>query len=101
MNLSIRPVRLPHLLALLLLLRPETASAQLRLASLPHTLSRWTVADGLPGNVVRDVAQGADGHLWLVASGVLVRFDGRRFDQVVPATDRRTEGASTAYPLQV
>ncbi len=39
----------------------------------------WTMRDGLPSNIVRDVLQTRDGHLWLATQGGLVRFDGVRF----------------------
>jgi signal transduction histidine kinase/DNA-binding response OmpR family regulator len=42
----------------------------------------WTTADGLPGNFISDITQSRDGHLWVVASFVLARFDGRRFEVV-------------------
>ncbi|MDQ8162381.1 MAG: response regulator [Gemmatimonadota bacterium] len=45
----------------------------------PHTVSRWTAVDGLPGNIVRNLAQAADGQLVILSSGILVRFDGKGF----------------------
>ena len=46
-----------------------TASAQYR-------IDTWTTENGLPQNVVTDIAQTRDGFLWLSTFGGLVRFDG-------------------------
>lgn len=46
------------------------------LAQLAH--SRWTLADGLPGEVGA-LAQTPDGYLWIGAGQSLFRFDGVRF----------------------
>jgi signal transduction histidine kinase/ligand-binding sensor domain-containing protein/CheY-like chemotaxis protein/methylphosphotriester-DNA--protein-cysteine methyltransferase len=43
-------------------------------------LDRWTTDDGLPSHTVNDLAQTADGYLWLATTGGLVRFDGIRFE---------------------
>lgn len=67
----------------------------------PHTISRWTVVDGLPGNVVRDMVQSADGQLWLVAGGVLVRFDGERFAAVDLGGPSPGATRSNEFPLQI
>ena len=48
--------------------------------------SRWTLKDGAPGNV-RALAQGKDGYLWLGASTGLYRFDGLRFERILPDQD--------------
>ena len=47
-----------------------------------HIAQRYTTADGLPGNYVWGMSQGRDGTLWLIAGGVLTRFDGERFEEV-------------------
>ena len=39
----------------------------------------WQSEDGLPSNVVRSVAQAADGYLWVATAEGVVRFDGVRF----------------------
>src|SRR5262245_26023076 len=44
----------------------------------------WTYRNGLPGEAVYQVAQSADGYLWLRMSNGLVRFDGARFEAVEP-----------------
>jgi signal transduction histidine kinase len=54
------------------------------LAQLRHT--EWTLKDGAPGNI-RALAQGKDGFLWLGSSTGLYRFDGVRFDRVLPDKD--------------
>jgi signal transduction histidine kinase/ligand-binding sensor domain-containing protein len=45
----------------------------------------WKTVDGLAGNNVTDVTEGADGFLWLVAGGRLVRFDGVELQDYPPA----------------
>lgn len=42
----------------------------------------FTVADGIPASDVRDVAQGADGYVYVAGWRGLVRFDGHRFQPV-------------------
>jgi signal transduction histidine kinase/ligand-binding sensor domain-containing protein len=46
----------------------------------------WTLKDGAPGNI-RALAQGRDGFLWLGSSTGLYRFDGIRFDRILPERD--------------
>jgi len=46
-----------------------TASAQYR-------IDAWTTENGLPQNVITEIAQTRDGFLWLATFGGLVRFDG-------------------------
>lgn len=48
--------------------------------------SSWTLKDGAPGNI-RALAQGRDGFLWLGSSTGLYRFDGIRFDRILPDRD--------------
>ncbi|USI72825.1 sensor histidine kinase [Sphingomonas morindae] len=55
-----------------------------RIDQFRHT--RWTLGDGAPGNV-RAIAQGRDGFLWLGTSTGLFRFDGIRFERIVPDDD--------------
>ncbi|WP_333608210.1 diguanylate cyclase [Arsukibacterium sp.] len=40
----------------------------------------WSPQQGLPQTSVLDIAQDADGYLWLATEGGLARFDGERFD---------------------
>jgi len=54
-------------------------------ASIQHDLgdylaSQWTTEHGLPSNVVRGLAQGPDGYLWIATLSGLVRFDGVKFE---------------------
>jgi signal transduction histidine kinase/ligand-binding sensor domain-containing protein len=57
-------------------------SAQsLDLAQYAHTA--WRVQDGAPG-AVRDLAQGADGVLWIASERGLFQFDGVRFERFEP-----------------
>jgi ligand-binding sensor domain-containing protein/two-component sensor histidine kinase len=45
-----------------------------------YTIATWDEDDGLPAGRIRDLAQDADGYLWIATDGGLVRFDGVRFD---------------------
>lgn len=47
----------------------------------------WQSEDGLPGNVVRGVAQAADGWIWVATAEGVVRFDGMRFTGFVEEPD--------------
>ncbi|MBB4131133.1 ligand-binding sensor domain-containing diguanylate cyclase [Xanthomonas sp. 3075] len=44
-----------------------------------HTVTRWTMDDGLPHNLVHTVAQAEDGQLWLGTWEGAARFNGRDF----------------------
>lgn len=65
------PVGLVFLLALL------SAAAQ---TASPWSTRVWKADDGLGGNNVTGVAEGADGFLWVVAGGRLTRFDGTQWE---------------------
>lgn len=39
----------------------------------------WTTRDGLPHNTINDIAQSADGYLWLATWEGVARYDGRNF----------------------
>ena len=39
----------------------------------------WTAENGLPQNIIRDIAQTSDGYLWLATLNGLARFDGVLF----------------------
>lgn len=39
----------------------------------------WTTRDGLPHNTINDIAQSADGYLWLASWEGVARYDGRNF----------------------
>jgi signal transduction histidine kinase/ligand-binding sensor domain-containing protein len=51
------------------------------LAQYAHTA--WRVQDGAPG-AIRDLAQGADGVLWIASERGLFQFDGVRFERFEP-----------------
>jgi signal transduction histidine kinase/CheY-like chemotaxis protein len=51
-----------------------------------------TTDDGLPGQAITSLVQAEDGYLWIVASGVMTRFDGRRFQTVHPGGDGWPQG---------
>lgn len=75
--------RLPRRLILSLLLPLALALP----AAEPHpdwTIRVWKTVDGLAGNNVTDVTQGADDFLWLVAGGRLIRFDGVQLEDYAP-----------------
>ena len=63
-------------------LAPNAAAAvaadTVRAQSASFRVREWTVDDGLP-TPVHDIAQTADGYLWLATSHGLFRFDGIRF----------------------
>ncbi|MCA9730170.1 MAG: hypothetical protein KC729_20970, partial [Candidatus Eisenbacteria bacterium] len=45
-----------------------------------YTVTQWTVADGLPSNVIREIFEGRDGYLWVGTLSGLARFDGNEFE---------------------
>ncbi|SEQ51099.1 sensor histidine kinase [Sphingobium sp. YR768] len=72
-----------------LLLAPLTGEGRAQgpaqsLSQMRHT--GWSLKDGAPGNI-RALAQGKDGFLWLGSSTGLYRFDGIRFDRILPDRD--------------
>jgi len=44
-----------------------------------YSVTSWTEKDGMPSSYIRDIAQDANGYLWLATYSGLVRFDGVRF----------------------
>jgi signal transduction histidine kinase/ligand-binding sensor domain-containing protein len=44
-----------------------------------YQVDNWTLENGLPQQVIREVCQMPDGYLWLATMGGLVRFDGVHF----------------------
>ena len=72
------------LIGMIVLLWQPSASAldpTRSLAQYKHT--RWTVDDGAPV-IPYALAQGADGYLWIGARDGLFRFDGIRFEFILP-----------------
>jgi ligand-binding sensor domain-containing protein len=62
-------------LASILALLPLVSFAQAQ-----YRLNGWSADDGLPQNVVREIAQTPDGYLWIATSDGIARFDALRFD---------------------
>lgn len=60
---------------LFLFLLPEPGKA----AEGQFVARAWTAVDGLPSNDINDLAQSADGYLWIGTSRGLCRYDGFRF----------------------
>ncbi|NKB87181.1 MAG: response regulator [Acidobacteria bacterium] len=48
-------------------------------------VQRWTALDGLPADVVTDLAVDAEGYLWVATFAGLVRFDGMEFELLTSA----------------
>jgi len=67
-----------RLVALFLLAPSSWALNPIQPAS-SYLQTTFTVADGLPSNVVNAIVQTADGFLWLGTNDGLSRFNGRRF----------------------
>lgn len=44
-----------------------------------YLVDQWGLADGIPSDEVRSIAQTPDGYLWIATSKGLVRFDGMKF----------------------
>jgi ligand-binding sensor domain-containing protein len=53
-----------------------------------YVFQSWDLDDGLPSARVSDIAQTADGYLWLATYNGLVRFDGVRFERFHPGNSR-------------
>lgn len=69
----------------------------------PRFLTRtWVSEDGLPGNVVRSVAQSTDGYLWVATAEGVVRFDGIRFSRFETEPDATLSRLppKALYPLE-
>ena len=55
------------------------AHAALAQPSGGYRLETFTTEDGLPSQTITAITQAADGYVWIVAGGILVRFDGHTF----------------------
>lgn len=93
------PLRFGLLSALALLL-PPLLEAQEPVHRSSYHASWWTTADGLPGNFVTDLTQGTDGRLWIIAGGVLTRFDGREFE-VIHTRESAQTNAPVEFPIAI
>lgn len=58
-------------------------------AETPFVVREWHREEGLPSEVVLDLAQDHDGYLWLTTMAGLVRFDGSDFKSYVPPESGR------------
>ena len=67
------------LLAFLALLLPFSLRASERE---PLIVQVWESENGLPGNVVRSIAQTTDGYIWIATAEGIARFDGVEFELV-------------------
>jgi ligand-binding sensor domain-containing protein len=90
----------PALLSTLLLLSPVLLVAQDSVRLPGYHATWWTTAEGLPGNFVTHLAQGVDGRLWLIAGGILTRFDGEDFE-IVPVGEPVDPEAPMEFPIAV
>jgi len=66
-------------LAVLFLFAPSSWALNPSQPASSYLQTTFTVADGLPSNVVNAIVQTADGFLWLGTDDGLSRFNGRRF----------------------
>ena len=57
-----------------------------------YRVETFTTEDGLPSQVITAIAQASDGYVWIVAGGILVRFDGHTFRDVFKAQTRSSGG---------
>lgn len=78
------------------LILARTAEAQPALDGGGYRVETFTTQDGLPSQTITAIAPAADGFVWLVAGGILVRFDGHTFraytQSNTPALQRRITG---------
>ncbi len=61
---------------------------------------KFTVADGLPSNNVRELVQDGDGYIWLGTTGGLCRFDGYQF-VTFNTFNNPSKGSNTLHVGQV
>ena len=66
-----------------------------------YSLTSWQTDEGLPQNTVRDLAQTADGYLWVGTQAGLVRFDGARFEVLGRTTHPEVFQNQHIYSLAV
>ena len=78
---------LTSLIALLTPIASWALNPNLHLSQYGHTA--WRVRDGLVPSGIRQIAQTADGYIWLATSKGLARFDGVRFVPWIPPGDEQ------------
>lgn len=69
---------------LLLFLASFSVAANAALNAPDFNFVHYTTENGMPSNIVRDIAQDDDGFIWFATDGGLVRFDGTRFRVFMP-----------------
>lgn len=79
-------MRLLPFILLFWVLRASAAQGAIQPGVLVHV---WQSQDGLPGNVVRSVAQASDGYLWVATAEGVARFDGYEFEVIEPEGELR------------
>lgn len=67
---------------------------------LSFVAQKFTVADGLPSNNIRELVQDSDGYIWLGTTGGLCRFDGYQF-VTFNTFNNPSEGNNTLHVGQV
>ena len=80
------------LLALLLNARADALDPSRSIAQFKH--SRWTTDEGVPTPVSK-LVQGTDGYLWVASLDRLYRYDGLRFERIVPERSDPSRGGIT------
>ncbi len=93
-----RTVRLIAALVLVCTLLPLPAAAANKLSEL--NLDSWSTSDGLPHNLIQDIAQTPDGYLWLATWSGVARFNGLEF-HVFDGDNTPTIGNSGVKALAV
>ena len=76
----------PYFRAMRLILLPLLLTLALAVHGQRYAFAQWGTDDGLPTSTINDIAEDPLGFLWLATDGAgLVRFDGVRFTQPLPA----------------
>ncbi|MDO4992422.1 MAG: two-component regulator propeller domain-containing protein, partial [Prevotellaceae bacterium] len=75
-------------------------SLSIQAEELSFVAHKFTVADGLPSNNIRELVQDGDGYIWLGTTGGLCRFDGYQF-VTFNTFNNPSEGNNTLHVGQV
>lgn len=75
-------------------------SPSIKAEELSFVAHKFTVADGLPSNNIRELVQDGDGYIWLGTTGGLCRFDGYQF-VTFNTFNNPSEGNNTLHVGQV